>query len=850
MILKTLYSSFLERKDLLVDRYNAGFTLVLDNSFEKYQIEELILETHGGLARDRLQNSKSFFRQIFLNQKFNLTVVDREFTSTWMAQELRDRFPDWGDRVHLYTDKLRQGIKTYLPVLLGDLTEDITQSEEIREDLRSEIAFLSDIWSHFSKLRATDEDWIAAHLLASEFIKPLLNTHVVFVSNPHLTTSERRLWEKLASHGFEVECLEMAKTSSSRAQVSPQWLRAATPLSEVALACDRVQKALSSDRRVAIFVPREEPIYVEQMRRYLSDVVSLQTDVLLCENLQVQIWLEHLRSMIQGSEASALEAEQAASGFAESDYETLRSRWIEPEHLGPKDFQVLRPKANAVLPRQLAPEEFVSFVMEWAVSLEISLLSLGNEVISNWTSRFLAQFPKVALKKRFDTDLLFRNFSALAGKIRLTAAERDFGANPLLLFFDEICHVEEIDEAIALGCEQAQSQYRASSWGAKEIVACTGLDLDLGECVESCPSWLSHLVNLDAASILATVPEMKLDGTPARPDLLFLKQEAQQGALHVEVDSLGPSDPTGVPEALTSRKTVARFSLSQLETYLKCPFRWGATYQLGLQDKDTLDMDLGSRSKGSLHHDLLERVIKESVPPEDLESFVRSFFREAPGKFGPMDAVEMEFLIAKSVLFLRSFLNAEEQFYANNPKPIRVEAEVKVDAVFCRESLKFKPKVDGHRRDREFDFTFRFDRLEWFDEKTVILVDYKSSTSGHTNWSKWLANQEIQLVGYAKAFSDLNPGVSLVGALYYDLKELKRTKGFLLNSPSTPPLAGLSKSLSLEPAEKEQLFAEFSVMVSETLSRILGGDISPAPSDLKICDLCRWRRVCRAPHLN
>jgi ATP-dependent helicase/DNAse subunit B len=178
-----------------------------------------------------------------------------------------------------------------------------------------------------------------------------------------------------------------------------------------------------------------------------------------------------------------------------------------------------------------------------------------------------------------------------------------------------------------------------------------------------------------------------------------------------------------------------------------------------------------------------------------------------------------------------------------------VAKELKLDFAWSPEKKAFVSSDRG-----EWRFLGYIDRVDVNDECEYVILDYKSSTSAMSNFNQWVKKGELQLGIYAQALNQAKTGLpkgKVVGAFYYDLREMERKKGFGQKDCEHGMFATDKRSVALASRDELQTaFAEFNEHIYSTIEKIGRGRLQPQPRQIEDCQSCRWRNLCRAPHLN
>lgn len=298
--------------------------------------------------------------------------------------------------------------------------------------------------------------------------------------------------------------------------------------------------------------------------------------------------------------------------------------------------------------------------------------------------------------------------------------------------------------------------------------------------------------------------------------------------------------PDRLPESL---------SASQIESYLKCPFIQGARKLLGLKDLPELDLDIDYQTRGSVLHAAAEILFNKYpslvVTEKELESVLDQAFSKFLNKLKSPELLESQ--KKRYFSYLKSFVEFERNLRSSFPKTktayIEQDIQVTLDPSLGDLSLS----------DSGIPFRGRIDRIDIEEDLGVALVlDYKFSNSSHKNYSSWMKEDELQLLLYMRAIEQgaLGKEFEVIGATYYGFKEKERGKGFL-DKDQMDILYGKSRRRNFGgSAEKQALYSELREKLIKMIGEMKSGIYEPHPKDIKTCDTCKWRTICRAPHLS
>lgn len=301
-----------------------------------------------------------------------------------------------------------------------------------------------------------------------------------------------------------------------------------------------------------------------------------------------------------------------------------------------------------------------------------------------------------------------------------------------------------------------------------------------------------------------------------------------------------------------------RVSPSSLMNYLECAFIFKSEKIYKLSSLPEVDLDVDPRPQGNLTHRLFERILLRKALEQwtdlELEYLIEEVKQEQGQHFFEKDFWSVQ---KKKYLGLaRRFVNFEKQWKSDHPRSQDVGHEVQwqlyfdsVEKIFLKKD-ELTPQED---KNRYLELSGKIDRVDLLADKEFAIIDYKSSSYKISHFHNWIEKNQLQLIFYMwvleKGFIKDFQGSS-VASFYYVFKNFKRDTGFRLDHIVDDLIGETKKKSFATTDQKEELFGQFEVLLRENLLAMLEGNFKPNPKDFKICEVCRWSLICRAPHLN
>jgi ATP-dependent helicase/DNAse subunit B len=331
---------------------------------------------------------------------------------------------------------------------------------------------------------------------------------------------------------------------------------------------------------------------------------------------------------------------------------------------------------------------------------------------------------------------------------------------------------------------------------------------------------------------------------------------------HIDLESL-----TLAERAWLERLRDRVYSVSQLETYALCPFKYFEKYILGLGETETAEREegLSAMDRGLVLHEKLRRILEQihdartDDPSIDHRTMTADTFRafdpeQAEGIRGkhPFWRVDIESTFDSQVAtdLFAHFLEEEKKLFSSvRGKALRPYA---FEQAFAATELPH-PESDA----QPIRLRGKIDRID-YDEGTgnVVVIDYKTRNAPKmTDIEEGLS---LQLPLYLRIAEDLiasHTGVRGVAGYYHTLigREATRSPGigaqdFLLSLVEKPP--NKSSSIYKHPENYEGLQKAIDKTVRyayEYVEGMMQGQFPLVREDRteKHCSYCSYRRSCR-----
>ena len=316
------------------------------------------------------------------------------------------------------------------------------------------------------------------------------------------------------------------------------------------------------------------------------------------------------------------------------------------------------------------------------------------------------------------------------------------------------------------------------------------------------------------------------------------------------------------------------FSVSQLETYAGCPFRFFARFLLRLREREEFEEGMTPIEKGALLHDSLYEFFSgrrernapllKGASEEDFEQAVKELAAIAAVKMESLDIPDLFWDIERELLLgrddsgeglIRRFLENERgRDDAMGPAYFEVSfggtpgTPGTSDRILSRQ----EPVALGGARLRG-----RIDRVDTGDGFFAV-IDYKTGRDV-PGLSEIREGLSLQLPAYIAAAGELLSGIGRrdlapAGGLYYRLRdEVELKPGLVADSfrGRAFPARSRSRQVVRDETEIREIIGETARCIGGILEGITGGRFPLTRPELvpKLCGHCGFRTVCRIQSL-
>ena len=270
-------------------------------------------------------------------------------------------------------------------------------------------------------------------------------------------------------------------------------------------------------------------------------------------------------------------------------------------------------------------------------------------------------------------------------------------------------------------------------------------------------------------------------------------------------------------------------SVSALELYAQCPFKFYARYVLRLAEERDDDEGLSPLERGRMHHELFEAIFAAwqarghgTVTPElfdQAKTLALSTMDIHLARLSPVDAaLERTRLVGSPVA--PGLIDVVLRLEAERPTPvIERRLEHKIDGIY---------RFGGVDAVREIEVRGIVDRVDLLADGTFRVLDYKASRPGST----------LQIALYATCVRQ-----KLRGYRGRDWELAEAAYVAFRGDKTVVPLTA-------RPADNEQALADAEHEVMAIADAIARGEFPPRPRSRSLCQTCAFAAVCRKDYVD
>ncbi|MBK5298061.1 MAG: PD-(D/E)XK nuclease family protein [Vicinamibacteria bacterium] len=270
-------------------------------------------------------------------------------------------------------------------------------------------------------------------------------------------------------------------------------------------------------------------------------------------------------------------------------------------------------------------------------------------------------------------------------------------------------------------------------------------------------------------------------------------------------------------------------SVSALELYAQCPFKFYSRYVLRLAEERDDDEGLSPLERGRMHHELFEAIFAEwqsrglgTVTPELLDqarALALATMDAHLARLSPVDAaLERTRLVGSPVA--PGLIDVVFRLEAERPiQVVERRLEHKIDGIY---------RFRGPDGVREIEMRGIADRIDLLADGTFRVLDYKASRPGST----------LQIALYATCVRQ-----KLRGYRGRDWELAEAAYVAFRGDKTVVPLTA-------RPADNDQALADAEHEVVAIADAIARGQFPPRPRTRSLCQSCAFAAVCRKDYVD
>ncbi len=360
--------------------------------------------------------------------------------------------------------------------------------------------------------------------------------------------------------------------------------------------------------------------------------------------------------------------------------------------------------------------------------------------------------------------------------------------------------------------------------------------------------YLKDIINRTEKRIYLSYPQILWDGAPQSPSTLY----TNLNQVPYEFINSSPQEQSNLKASPAVFPVLVKntFSITELDTYQKCPFLYYAKYHLKLGQEKTDDVDIPGDVKGRFVHKVLEQILKNNTDlyrdAIDFDIYLKRLFELVPETVNKL-ANDETFLQNSPIQIREPFLarvsTVINALIADEINLLRQGQKTTLPAYFewafgAGDTPPLKIKGD----DSDVFISGRIDRIDVNKNGSVFtVIDYK--TGELVAASRIKNGAALQIPIYMMAVENiLLKGASPAGGLLVGLAELDKKGGIVIKGYGEDEV--LTKHGRIDPEEWDLLKEIVLQKIKDVTTQINKGLFDPKPSEPKHCRTCDYKNIC------
>jgi len=355
---------------------------------------------------------------------------------------------------------------------------------------------------------------------------------------------------------------------------------------------------------------------------------------------------------------------------------------------------------------------------------------------------------------------------------------------------------------------------------------------------------LLNLIQRTENQVTLTYPRVLWDRKEQRISLLATLLQTQKTTALVSMPAKIQENEKVFPKIKQNR-----WSITAIETYLKCPYLFYAQNYLGLGRIPPDSPEIPPDVKGSLIHRVMQQLLKNEEP----------LYREAIAydlylqKLIQRSEQILHEIVANDILFQKSIGPIRKNFTLLATNALADYLRLEID-LFRKKKKKTYPKYFewgfGNKQipaykikkgSTEVFVTGRIDRIDVNEEEKLFsVIDYKTGTLNSRN--EILAGESLQIPLYLMAVEEIFlKGYLPTGGYLAGFAELKLS-GIFFDDRGEEKM--IEKSAPVTLAQWDSLKEKISETILHVVTQIQDRNFSPKPREASLCYSCDYRDIC------